>query len=553
MTAADDPTNLPEVYSQAMLARNLAALDESDPELARRVRLPVDGSHVTFEADGAAFYRLNRGRFPLAVEPTRRKTARRVLCLGIGLGEELERVLDERTAAEVVAWERDPWLLRLWLMRADRSEELGSGRLRLALGADLLDVAPAEMEIVEHPFLGQVYAREIRLLRAGVGPKRALLCEGGLFVDQIGDALRSLGYDLWTLDLVRLAVEELDRTVERFDPELVAGINYTNGLAEFCRKHRRKLLCWEIDPSTTLPRLEGGAPEAFVFTWRKANVEVYRSRGFERVFHLPLAADPEIRSPAELTPAERERYGAPIAFVGSSLIRNVEAFRRRFVEAFRSWSGSAEEGERVVQSVLAAQRADFSTWRGPELLEAEAPGFLAATSDDGRGDDVTDDPLVLLGEIAASEKRLSYVANLGSLGIVVWGDKGWKLAERYGVRYAGPAAHKHELTRIYNATMVNVDVGRLYQSDIVTMRTFDVLACGSFVLVEHTDDLEELFELGVEVESYRTLEELREKAAFYMSHPERAAEIARRGRAAVLERHTVRARVEHMLSVMGTA
>ena len=79
-----------------------------------------------------------------------------------------------------------------------------------------------------------------------------------------------------------------------------------------------------------------------------------------------------------------------------------------------------------------------------------------------------------------------------------------------------------------------------------------VLACGAFALVEHTAELEELFDVGSEVASYRTLPELLAKAAHYLAHPAEAAAIAARGLAAVRERHTLEQRLSVMLAGMGS-
>jgi spore maturation protein CgeB len=96
-----------------------------------------------------------------------------------------------------------------------------------------------------------------------------------------------------------------------------------------------------------------------------------------------------------------------------------------------------------------------------------------------------------------------------------------------------------------------VDLGRLYQMDIVTMRVFDVMACGAFVLAERSHDLGSAFDIGVEVDCWATPRELVAKVAHYLEHPRAARELARRGREAVLERHTIQARVAHMLRVAG--
>jgi spore maturation protein CgeB len=111
----------------------------------------------------------------------------------------------------------------------------------------------------------------------------------------------------------------------------------------------------------------------------------------------------------------------------------------------------------------------------------------------------------------------------------------------------GSAEHHEELSRIYSGACVHVDINRLYQPDIVPLRVFDVLACGGFLIAEHSQELENLFEIGMELETYRTQAELDEKVAHFIAHPDEAAAIAARGRAAVLERHTVRNRVRHML------
>ena len=83
---------------------------------------------------------------------------------------------------------------------------------------------------------------------------------------------------------------------------------------------------------------------------------------------------------------------------------------------------------------------------------------------------------------------------------------------------------------------------------MVTMRVFDVLACGGFVLAERSSALAELFEIGAEVDCYASADELETKVAHYLAHPDSARAIARRGRDAVCARHGMDARVAHMLA-----
>ena len=116
--------------------------------------------------------------------------------------------------------------------------------------------------------------------------------------------------------------------------------------------------------------------------------------------------------------------------------------------------------------------------------------------------------------------------------------------------YRGPAGHYADLNTIYCASRINPikDIGQL---DIVTMRNFDILACGGFVLAERSTDLEKLFDIGKEIACYATQAELAQEVAHYLAHPEEARAIADAGRRAVLERHTISQRVGHMLERAG--
>jgi spore maturation protein CgeB len=159
-------------------------------------------------------------------------------------------------------------------------------------------------------------------------------------------------------------------------------------------------------------------------------------------------------------------------------------------------------------------------------------------------------PANVLGELSAAEKRLWYISNLAPYEVQVWGDEGWHQLDAHGVNYRGSAGHLYELTKIYNAATIHVDIGRIYQSDIVTMRVFDVLACGGFLLAEYSEGLEELFKLGQELVCYRDLNDLTSKVEYYLAHPDEAHAIAERGRARVERDHTIAQRLQQMLKAM---
>ncbi len=543
------------------LILNLHCLAGTNPTLERRLRLPVLGGHLAFDEEGVPRYLLHSSwhEFRVADQDLAGSVATagrddNFFLFGIGQGEQLRHLMDTVPGARFLVWERDPFLLREALRLHDYSEALLAGRLRLQLGVDLLDGLRAGLpeRVVLHPFFSRVYTIELGLLGGPLPEQFVALGLGGLFVDDLAHCLRKEGYGVMPLDFVNWSAEELDYSMLRLAPEFLACINYTHGLAQFAERHKRDLLCWEIDPNLEPPpENPGKTRRTKIFTYRRKNVSLYRQAGFEHVHHLPLASNTEKRHPVILQGEDRRRYQVPLAFVGASMVAEAGRYRHRFVALYTSWhpegkSVTANCEERV-QKILDLQLQEPDRYLLPQLYDEEFADFKkSAVARSAR-----EDPLKLLAQVAAAERRLAYVAGLGPLGMHVWGDQEWQRTEEHGARYMGYAGHHRELTKIYCGAEVNVDIGRLYQLDIVTMRVFDVLACGGFLIAEYSDELGSLFDIGNEIETYRSFEELSAKVFYYQQRPEQRLKIAQRGLEAVRQRHDFRQRLQHMLRFLG--
>jgi spore maturation protein CgeB len=158
---------------------------------------------------------------------------------------------------------------------------------------------------------------------------------------------------------------------------------------------------------------------------------------------------------------------------------------------------------------------------------------------------------MLVAETSAMNRRLKIVSGLSQYGINVWGDEGWEKIAGRGVIYRGYAGHRRELVNIYNASGINLDVNRLFQRHIVPMRVFDVLACRGFMLAEHSRALADLFDIGREIISYRSVKELHDHVNHYLGDPGSRREIAAAGMEAVIKRHGMESRVACMLEIAG--
>jgi spore maturation protein CgeB len=92
------------------------------------------------------------------------------------------------------------------------------------------------------------------------------------------------------------------------------------------------------------------------------------------------------------------------------------------------------------------------------------------------------------------------------------------------------------------------DVQRVKQ---VRLRDFEVPMSGGFYLAEHSDELADFFTPGVEIETWRTREELRDKCRHYLAHEDERRRIAAAGRARALREHTWEHRFSAAFREMG--
>jgi len=74
------------------------------------------------------------------------------------------------------------------------------------------------------------------------------------------------------------------------------------------------------------------------------------------------------------------------------------------------------------------------------------------------------------------------------------------------------------------------------------LRDFDAPMSGSLYLTHHNPDLEKLFVIGKEIETYRTPKECAEKVIYYLNHPDEADAIGHAGRLRAERTHTWRKR-----------
>lgn len=89
----------------------------------------------------------------------------------------------------------------------------------------------------------------------------------------------------------------------------------------------------------------------------------------------------------------------------------------------------------------------------------------------------------------------------------------------------------------------------LLEGHVGNMRMFEATGVGTLLLNDEGHNLNKLFEVGKEIESYKTIPEAIEKAKYYISNPQKAIEMGRNGQKRTLENYNYEKRVNTLLEL----
>ncbi len=139
--------------------------------------------------------------------------------------------------------------------------------------------------------------------------------------------------------------------------------------------------------------------------------------------------------------------------------------------------------------------------------------------------------------------------------IRIWGPK-WRRKNigRFEIFNAvkGSGLYGNELVKQYNAAKVNLNVSKWFgKSDSgLNLRIFEIPRCGSFLITDYIEELEEYYKVGEEIETYKNIEELKDKIVFYLRNDVAREEVARRGHEKAVKMPGWRERILEMMEVV---
>jgi spore maturation protein CgeB len=438
----------------------------------------------------------------------------RVHLIGHGTGWEVAALLARGISA---LWIHSDELavLRLALENWDQPDVLADPRLDFASLDACADLARSGDHVLEMPFWKRAFPEACAIRRVALGHLRSAalrlrvlvvepLYGGSLpMARSAAAALRELGHEVRSVDFTAMAQAR-------------------EALHEFSDRH------------------PGASTLAGEFTRMLGRMLLVEARAFRPDLVLGLAQSPFTPECA----ATLREGGVRTAFW--------------FVEDFETldyWKGL----HGAFDLFLTIQRGRFH--RELAALSSSPVAYLPACADpaqchpepwgDGRPPDLS-----FVG--AGYFNRERFFLELLDLPLRIWGSE-WRAQGplRPLVQNSGQRTTPDLNRRIFSNSRINLNLhsssyhaGIHPQGDFVNPRTFEILACGGFQLVDRRSLLEEVLQPGRDLLCYESVQELRQQIAHHLEHDEERRQIAAQGYRTVQARHTYRHRMAELLELM---
>lgn len=364
----------------------------------------------------------------------------------------------------------------------------------------------------------------------------------GYRVDEFNEKMKEPDYDT-------VYLKKLSEVILAEGYEFIFSINFFPIVSKLCNVLKIPYVCWLVDSPVFQMYSESVKNEYNrIFIFDRALYQQFYPKNPKGIFYLPLATNTEHWDNVcrDMTAAERGRYTSEISFIGSLYTEKCPYNEIKMIPEYL---------QGYLEGIMAAQLKIYGYNFLAEVLTPEIiEQFKETVSWETAPEDYEiDDSMFIADEylgVKVSEMERIQVLNM--------------LAEHFPVHFytqsdtsmlqnvinCGSAESRFEMPKIFHCSKINLNPTAKSIKTGISQRIWDIIGAGGFLISNYQTELPEYFELGAEVETYGSLEELEDKCRYYLEHEDVRKKIARRGYEKVKRYHTYEIRIQEMLKIL---
>ncbi len=276
------------------------------------------------------------------------------------------------------------------------------------------------------------------------------------------------------------------------------------------------------------------------FVWDKPQADELASFGVPSVHHLPMAAmDRDYKTDL----LQADEAACAVSFVGGQNTTYFQA--QRSIPAESLVAGTLAQSVRAEMPDVCFYDVFFNLYRFVEPPRADESVEQRAA----KAQNYFNHKL-FYNAFSCIKQRDRFVIFLKHRLGDVFRLIGTNWDKAYGLPCEPQIASTDDYFEHFRKTAVNLNFVNGNSDSGLNMRHFEITAAGGFMLCYHQDEIDELFEVGRECDTFRNEHEMLEKIRFYIEHADRRKQIALAGQKRTLSEHLYSHRLRNMLNVL---
>ena len=340
---------------------------------------------------------------------------------------------------------------------------------------------------------------------------------------------------------------EFERVIEEKIREnhydMVFTVNYFPLISNACQRMQTRYVSWTCDnPLISMYHESVFNSCNYIFTFDKTNYLEFKGMGVRNIWHLPLAVDVKRLDALMEDAKDLRKYQGDIAFVGSLYERNsYDKLKHRLPEYLRGYFDAVMEaqmnisGANLIEPMLPA-----------DILEQLQEYFRLEKSDGSFSDlSLIFETTVLGFKIAEITRRRALIELSRCFKVNVYSNS--DVSDLLRIQYCGSVDYWSQMPKVFHMSKINLNFTIPNIKSGIPLRIWDVLGSGGFLMTNYQAELPYFFEEGHDLVCFDGIDDLREKAGYYLTHEQERREIAANGYRKVKEQHDYIRRISFML------
>ena len=368
-------------------------------------------------------------------------------------------------------------------------------------------------------------------------------------------ALKNMGYDVDVLNTIPFDPNNSAQEQNEYFKAQIRNILYDfiisylfiPAVSDICSEHHIPYISWTYDsPLTALftPSVFHNTNYTFIFD--KMQCKRLTDSGVPHIYHMPLAVNLERTGCLDITDKDEQLYSHNISFIGGLYENNTY---NAIIQAF------PEHLQLKLKLYLMKNMCHWETGRPWPVLPQECVDFLLTQTDvSGWNQTSLLSDAEYLGLLFFPRKlaELERVTILNTLAqdfdVHLYTKSPTEFLQN--VRTHTGVDYYTVMNKVFYFSKINLNITLSSIESGVPQRVLDIMGCGGFVLTNYQEEIEDLFTIGKEIEVFRSIEELREKCTYYLSHEKERLRIAMNGYQKVRDCFSYQHQLNRMISIV---